>query len=181
MRHCFIGFFYVRNFALPTSKGKGQALDRRPVSLPCCAEGPSCETEFIPGKNLVMTTKITITASPLKLDVEQGFHPNTDLCVDVKTLLRSDRRTRMSKNYMGVLTRDAEDHYTFIESQPSTNGKRNPHVFVGRFITITRQDDGTLRPNFKPIKKGAGWSVESYARSVYDELREALNGLVEEV
>ncbi len=106
---------------------------------------------------------------------------NTDLCVDVKTFLRSDRRTRMSKNYMGVLTRDAEDHYTFIESQPSTNGKRNPHVFVGRFITITRQDDGTLRPNFKPIKKGAGWSVESYARSVYDELREALNGLVEEV
>lgn len=80
-----------------------------------------------------------------------------------------------------VNQRDAEDHYTFIESQPSTNGKRNPHVFVGRFITITRQDDGTLRPNFKPIKKGAGWSVESYARSVYDELREALNGLVEEV
>lgn len=136
---------------------------------------------LFPERILVMTTKITITASPLKLDVEQGFHPNTDLCVDVKTFLRSDRRTRMSKNYMGVLTRDAEDHYTFIESQPSTNGKRNPHVFVGRFITITRQDDGTLRPNFKPIKKGAGWSVESYARSVYDELREALNGLVEEV
>ena len=42
---------YLRNFALPTSKGKGQASDRRPVSLPCCAEGPSCETEFIPGKN----------------------------------------------------------------------------------------------------------------------------------
>ena len=45
---------------------------------------------------------------------------NTDLCVDVKTLLRSDRRTRLGKNYTGVLTRDAEEHYTFVERQPST-------------------------------------------------------------
>ena len=104
---------------------------------------------------------------------------NTDLCVDVKTLLRSDRRTKLSKNYTGVLTRDAEEHYTFVEVQPSAGCKRNPHVFWGEFITITRQDDGTLRPNFKPLKKGAGWSVESYAKGVYNELREALGGLVE--
>ena len=51
---------------------------------------------------------------------------NTDLCVDVKTLLRSDRRTRLGKNYTGVLTRDAEEHYTFVERQPSTDGKSNP-------------------------------------------------------
>lgn len=112
---------------------------------------------LFPERIWVMTTKITITASPLKLDVEQGFHPNTDLCVDVKTLLRSDRRARMCKNYQGVLTRDAEEHYTFVESRPSAGGKRNPHVFVGRFITITRQDDGTLRPNFKQREFGKGF------------------------
>lgn len=114
------------------------------------------------------------------MDKEQGWHRNTDLCVDVKTLLRSDRRARQGKSYTGVLTRDAEEHYTFVEAQPSTDGKRNPHLFVGSYITITRQDDGTLRPNFKPIKKGAGWSVGGYAQGVCDELREALAGLVEE-
>ena len=31
---------------------------------------------------------------------------NTDLCVDVKTLLRTDRMTEIGKNYRGVLMRD---------------------------------------------------------------------------
>ena len=125
-----------------------------------------------------MSIQITISTSPVEMDKEQGWHKNTNLCVDVKTLLRSDRRTKLNKNYTGVLTRDAEEHYTFVETQPSTGTKRNPHVFWGEFITITRQDDGTLRPNFKPIKKGAGWSVEGYAQGVCDELREALGCLV---
>ena len=30
--------------------------------------------------------------------------------------------------------------------------KRNPRVFNGEYITVTRRDDGSLRPNFKPIK-----------------------------
>ena len=51
----------------------------------------------------------------------KNLNGNTDLCVDVKTLLRSDRRTRLGKNYTGVLTRDAEEHYTFVERQPSTD------------------------------------------------------------
>ena len=38
-------------FAIPNNEENGQALDRRPVSLPRWAEGPSCETEGIPGKN----------------------------------------------------------------------------------------------------------------------------------
>ena len=31
--------------------------------------------------------------------------------MDVKTLLRTDRVTRIGKNYRGVLMRDGEDHY----------------------------------------------------------------------
>lgn len=109
----------------------------------------------------------------------EGWNINTNLCVDLKTYLRNDRITQLSKNYTGVLTRDAEEHYTFVEAQPSTDGKRNPHVFWGEYITITRQDDGTLRPNFKPMRIGAGWSVGGYAKGVYNELRKALGCLVE--
>lgn len=56
-----------------------------------------------------------------------GWNRNTDLCVDVKTILRTDRVTKLGKEYTGVLTRDGEDHYTFVETRPSTAGKRNPH------------------------------------------------------
>ena len=103
---------------------------------------------------------------------------NTDLCMDVKTLLRTDRVTKLGKNYRGVLMRDGEDHYTFLESHPATQ-KRNPHVYDGRFITVTRNDDGSLRLNFKKLEIGEYFSVEEYALGVYLELLQALKGLVE--
>ena len=109
-----------------------------------------------------------------------GWHRNTDLCMDVKTLLRIDSRTKQGKGYPGVLTRDTCEHYTFVESL-SWSTRRNPRLFNGRFISITRQDDGSLRPNFKPMKVDKDFSVDGYAIGVCDELREALKGLVEEV
>ena len=105
---------------------------------------------------------------------------NTELCIDLKTILTSDRRAKMRKDYTGVLTRDGREHYTFIETPASTDGKRNPHVFEGEFITITRRSDGSLRPNFKNLTTGRGFSVESYAFGVAYELREALSSLIEE-
>ena len=80
-----------------------------------------------------------------------GWHSNTDLGCDLKTILRSDRRM-----------------------------KRNPRVYNGKFISITRQENGTLRPNFKPMPTGSHFSLERYAFGVYLELHKALEGLVEE-
>ena len=122
---------------------------------------------------------------------EQGWNRNTDLAVDLKTILRSDRSIKTDKEYLGVLRRDSdaeiEDfrcrdaHYTFTEVVRMTAGKRNPHVFDGQHITVTRRDDGSLRPNFKPMPQlGANMSVDNYAFEVYRELRQALKGLVEE-
>ena len=116
----------------------------------------------------------------------QGWHKNTDLAVNLKTVLHSDTSMRTGKDYQGVLRRDwdaeIEDfrcrdaHYTFVETLPWTS-KRNPRLFKGKYITITRRPDGTLRPNFKPMP--AGMSVDNYAFEVYRELRGALKGLVE--
>lgn len=114
------------------------------------------------------------------MDKEQGWHRNTDLCVDVKTLLRSDRRTRLGKNYVGVLRRDDDEHYNFVETHLVTPGKRNPRVFEGEYVTLTLLADGSFRPNFKQVKLGKGVNVDGYAIGVCNELRRALAGLVEE-
>jgi len=137
--------------------------------FPGCAEGPLCETEGIPERQFIM-------------------FKNTELGCDVKTILHSDRRMRTGKEYQGVFRLDSEaevdeflahdPHYTFIETEPWTS-KRNPRVFRGRYITITRRDDGSLHPNFKPMKTDKTFNVERYAFEVYIELHKALEGLIE--
>ena len=117
----------------------------------------------------------------------EGWHKNTDLGCDIKTILHSDRKMKPCKDYQGVLRLDAEGtveeflsrdaHYTFVETLPWSM-KRNPRVFNGKYISVTRQDDGTYRLNFKPLKVDDGFSVERYTFKVYLELHKALKGLV---
>ena len=119
----------------------------------------------------------------------QSWNRNTDLAVNLKTLLRSDRTMKTGKDYQGVLRRDSDAdidefrcrdaHYTFVETVRTTAEKRNPHVFVGEYITITRRDDGSYRPNFRPMKVDKDFSVERYALGVCNELMWALEGLIE--
>lgn len=117
---------------------------------------------------------------------QQGWNKNKELCMDVTTYLRSDSRMKAGKSYQGVLRRDVrcdEFHYdetmTFIETTNQKKVKRNPHIYEGEHITVTRRNDGTLHPNFRPIHIGPGFNVEHYAISVANELLWALEGLVE--
>lgn len=122
---------------------------------------------------------------------EHGWHPNTELSVDLKTLLRSDERMRIGKGYTGVLRLDSEaeveeyrsydPHFTFTETVPPTAAKRNPHIFDGKYITVTRRDDGSLRLNFKELKTCEDFNLERYALGVYNEICLALAGLIKEV
>lgn len=157
-----------------------------------CAEGPSCETEAFPERTLVMSKKITTATPPTEYNKEQGWYSNTDLGCDVKTILRSDKRMKTGKEYQGVLRLDSEGiideflcrdpHYTFIEIESQITAKRNLHLFVGEYVTITRRNDGSLRPNFKPMPKiDKNFSVEKYASGVANELLWALEGLVENI
>ena len=154
--------------------------------FPGCAEGPSCETGGIPERTLVMSKKTTTATFN---NNEQGWNANTELGVNLKTMLRTDRAMRTGKDYLGVLRRDADGdvddylyrdpHYTFVEALPWTT-KRNPCVFRGRLISVTRRDDGSLRLNFKPLRLNDGFTVDGYALEVAGEIREALKGLVGE-
>ena len=116
------------------------------------------------------------------------MYKNTDLAVDLKTILRNDRFMKLGKDYQGVLRLDQgatieefrcrDAHYMFTETLPWTM-KRNPRVYRGWFITVTRREDGSLKPNFRPLPTDADLSVEKYALGVANELTWALEGLVE--
>ena len=116
----------------------------------------------------------------------KGCYKNTALCCYLKTVLQNDRVMKPGKDYQGMLRRDVEtdeflfdEHFTFIEALPQVE-KRNPRVFDGKYITITRRNDGTLRFNFKPIKDWANFNAEEYAIAVGNEILWALEGLIEE-
>lgn len=134
-----------------------------------------------------MSTKQTTTTASAKNNKGQGWHKNTVLCINLKTILSSDSTMKTGKEYPGILRRDVEceefrydEHYTFVETIPPTAGKRNPHIFSGLYISVTRRDDGSLRLNFKELNVGADFSLERYALGVYNELCLALGGLIEE-
>lgn len=111
-------------------------------------------------------------------EILKDLFPNTEPCVDVKFFTFKQGRLEVGTTLPGILTRDGEEHFTFRETQTSTAGKRNQQVFYGKFITITRRDDGTLRPNFKPVKMEKGFSASSYATGVANELLWALTSLL---
>ena len=46
--------------------------------------------------------------------------------------------------------------------------------------STTRCSDGSLRQNFRPVKKDEGINLERFALGVYNEICMALGGLVEE-
>ena len=117
--------------------------------------------------------------------MKKVFNRNTHLGVNLKTMLRSENVMKTGKDYQGVLRRDVEcdefrwdEHFTFVETLP-WNTRRNPRVYNGKYISVTRRPDGTLRLNFKPLKMGDDFSLERYALGVYNELCIALGGLVE--
>ena len=121
----------------------------------------------------------------------QGWNRSTELCVDLKTILRSDVRMTTGKEYRGILRRDSDaeieefrchdPHYTFVESTAlSTTERRNVRLYEGRHITCTKRLNGTARLNFKNLKQDAYHNVDNYAFEVANEIREALKGFVGE-
>lgn len=81
----------------------------------------------------------------------RNLFPSTELCVDLKLLMLRPGRMPEGERMHGMLTRDAEDHFTFLQANPRRLPplpQRNPHVYEGRCININRKRDGTLYPTF---------------------------------
>ena len=112
-----------------------------------------------------------------------GWFRNTELCSDIKTYLCFDRIAKIGKVYKGLLRRDSDEHFSFFECSPSANAIiRNPHVFEGKYINVTRRlMDGHIRFNFKEVDFGVGFSPLSFAIGVMTEILKAFKCLGEEV
>lgn len=69
----------------------------------------------------------------------QSVYPNTEPCVDLKLLTREPGRIPLGNYLDGAITRDADDHFLFIENatdkKRSHVQQRNPHVYEGSTST----------------------------------------------
>ena len=111
-----------------------------------------------------------------------GWFRNTELCSDIKTYLCFDRIAKIGKVYKGLLRRDSDDHFSFFECRPSANAIiRNPHVFEGKYINVTRRlMDGHIRFNFKEVDFGGRFNPMGFAIGVMKEIIMAFKCLGEE-
>ena len=88
-----------------------------------------------------------------------GLYPNTELDVDLKLVTQKQGRMELGEYLDGMITRDGEDHFTFVENatEQRKTERRNPSIYMGQWINVKRRADGTVYPTFKRTKRiGAG-------------------------
>lgn len=81
----------------------------------------------------------------------KDIFPNTELGVDLKLMTCKPGRMEVGDLLGGVITRDGEEHYTFLENAKvmrRLSNPRNPLAYHGTTINIHRKADGTLYPTF---------------------------------
>lgn len=104
----------------------------------------------------------------------QSVYPNTEPCVDLKLLTREPGRIPLGNYLDGVITRDAEDHFLFIENATDKKRndvqQRNPHVYEGVYININRKPDGTLYPTFNRPQFNEQFTSLEFCRRAAEEL-----------
>ena len=108
--------------------------------------------------------------------------PNTELGIDLKLMTRKPGRLAIGEYLDGAITRDGEDHFSFIQDDSCKKKvkviQRNPHVYEGTFININRKPDGTLYPTFNRPRYTKKFTFQDFCWEAANELRMVI-GLVE--
>jgi len=102
---------------------------------------------------------------------------NTNLCVDLKTIMQNDAVLTEGQCYRGVLIRDAENHYLFEEAVQTSvcrQGIRNPKLFDGEYCSLVHMQNGKYQIHMKTIDANKGLDPNTLAFAVYSELLNAL-------
>ncbi len=101
-----------------------------------------------------------------------GLYPNTELDVDLKLVTQKQGRMELGEYLDGMITRDGEDHFTFVENdtEQRKTERRNPSIYMGQWINVKRRADGTVYPTFKRTKSIGAGKLGDYAVSTTCEL-----------
>lgn len=101
-----------------------------------------------------------------------GFYPNTELGVDLKLVTQEQGRMELGEYLDGMITRDGEDHFTFVENATEQRKaeRRNPSIYMGQWINVKRRADGTVYPTFKRTKSIGAGKLGDYAVNTTCEL-----------
>lgn len=101
-----------------------------------------------------------------------GLYPNTELGVDLKLVTQEQGRMELGEYLDGMITRDGEDHFTFVENATEQRKaeRRNPSIYEGQWINVKRRADGTVYPTFKRTKGIGAGKLGDYAVNTTCEL-----------
>lgn len=101
-----------------------------------------------------------------------GLYPNTELDVDLKLVTQKQGRMELGEYLDGMITRDGEDHFTFVENAAEQRKatRRNPSIYMGQWINVKRRADGTVYPTFKRTKGIGAGKLGDYAVNTTCEL-----------
>ena len=101
-----------------------------------------------------------------------GLYPNTELDVDLKLVTQEQGRMELGEYLDGMITRDGEDHFTFVENATEQRKaeRRNPSIYEGQWINVKRRADGTVYPTFKRTKGIGAGKLGDYAVNTTCEL-----------
>lgn len=98
--------------------------------------------------------------------------PTRSWDVDLKLVTQKQGRMELGEYLNGMITRDGEDHYTFVENATEERKatRRNPSIYMGQWINVKRRADGTVYPTFKRTKGIGAGKLGDYAVSTTCEL-----------
>lgn len=99
----------------------------------------------------------------------------TEPCIDLKLFIRHEGRLNQGERLKGVLTRDGDGHYLFVESLPEKKraaAQKPVHVYRGHYINVTRRRDGELRPSFTVPAYTQAFTFKYFCLKAAEELLE---------
>lgn len=108
-----------------------------------------------------------------KTVVVMASHPNTELCVDLKTVTCKQGRMYQGECLNGMLRHDEEMHFTFVEHarKAAVPVRRNPIVYKGACINVHRDEVGNVYPRFTRPQLSGMYTFQDFCRQAIRELR----------
>lgn len=158
----------------PEGNGRKQLSTAR-----CWAPSQNFSTSSLTKLQKNMNIKIQITPEcPTTIDGTMTFGKTDDGQI-VLNFASTEENVDLQPFKATCLVQTMRNGDVYITQIAQLTPKRNPRVFDGHHITVTQRDDGSLRPNFKPLAMGPGFDIAAYATAVANELLWALTSLIE--